>query len=410
MQNLTPRQDNSVECIRCLYTNRHPFGLGFDGSGLCTGCITHAEKFNLDWAARFERLAKLASSAKKDNPSPYDCVVPIRGTPEYFYVMHVVKNVLGLRPLAVSFNSHFNSRVGVINTDRIREKFDVDIHAYAPNELVYRKVVRESLYRFHNLRLPYIAGETSFPIRVASQLHIPLVIWPYHQPTEQVGMHSYEEEPEFSFRGREEFDLAGLSLSDLVSAPTTLTADDVADFEYPTPSQLAKTGIRQVYLANFIPWDSRSFSEEMIQDFGALGSTNWRTFDTYDRIDDRTYMSVHDLLKQAIHGYSRVTDSLVREIRFGRIDKATAVEIARHYESEWPQKGLEDFCRWLEVDFGAFVWFLEKLGVRQQEKGRKALQSRARRFVKSFLAAGPSNATDSNYILFGKGVELRDEF
>jgi hypothetical protein len=100
------------ECVQCLYRSKHPFGLQFDSDGLCTGCITHREKTELDWNARFLELQRLADHQKHRNRNRhYDCVVPIRGTPEYFYVMDVVKNRLGLNPLAVSYNSQFNSNM-----------------------------------------------------------------------------------------------------------------------------------------------------------------------------------------------------------------------------------------------------------------------------------------------------------
>lgn len=52
----------SQECVSCLYTSDHPFGLTFNDDGLCSGCVTHQEKFDLDWDHRFELLRK------KSNP------------------------------------------------------------------------------------------------------------------------------------------------------------------------------------------------------------------------------------------------------------------------------------------------------------------------------------------------------
>ena len=88
-------------------------------------------------------------------------------------------------------------------------------------------------------------------------------------------------------------------------------------------------------MSNYIPWDSRIFSEEMINSRGALAAKNCRTFDSYDRIDDMTYMNVHDCLKFWRLGYSRVTDNLTREIRFKRINKSDAKVIEKYYQSEF---------------------------------------------------------------------------
>ncbi len=96
---------------------------------------------------------------------------------------------------------------------------------------------------------------------------------------------------------------------------------EVEDIHYPTNSDLKKNNIVGIYLSNYLPWDSRRYSEEMIAKFGASAAKNKRTFDTYDRIDDKTYMTIHDILKQAKLGYSRVTDNLCREIRFKEYQK-----------------------------------------------------------------------------------------
>ena len=399
----------SRACVQCLYRSTHPFGLQFDSEGLCTGCITHREKFDLDWDARFSELRRLVERLKRKNRNRhYDCVVPIRGTPEYFYVMDVVKNRLGLNPLAVSYNSQFNSEVGIQNIDRIRDTFDVDVLIYSPNATIYKKLVRESLVRFSNMRWPYLAGESVFPVQVAVERDIPLVVWPYHQATEQVGMHSYTEAPEMSRRNRAQFDLLGIEPGELRSSETLVGESDVWDLLYPSDQALARTGLRGIYLSNFMPWDTRRYSEEMIQRFGALGAANPRTFDTYDRIDDMTYMAVHDVLKFYLHGYSRVTDNLCREIRFGRITRKDALAVERHYQAEYPEKEIKVFLDWLGMEKTAFEWYAEKLPYFGKAPEHLRMDDSQESFASSFVANGSPVMNRKEFIVYGKGLQLCD--
>jgi N-acetyl sugar amidotransferase len=395
------------ECVQCLYRSTHPFGLQFNSEGLCTGCITHREKFLLDWDARFLELQRLIERVKlKNRNRHYDCVVPIRGTPEYFYVMDVVKNRLGMNPLAVSYNSQFNSEVGIQNLDRIRDTFDVDVLIYSSNAEIYKKLIRESLVRFSNMRWPYLAGESVFPVQVAVERDIPLVVWPYHQATEQVGMHSYAETPEMSRRNRAEFDLLGVEPEELTSSETLLVKSDVWDLQYPLDRALTKTGVRGIYLSNFLPWDTRRYSEEMIKDFGALGAKNPRTFDTYDRIDDMTYMSIHDVLKFSLHGFSRVTDNLCREIRFGRIDRQEAVALERYFQAEYPKDEINLFLQWLGMGYDAFEWYVERMpffGKWPPESDRTPGQDR---FCADFMQNAPAVMSAKKFIVYGKGLAL----
>lgn len=399
-----------VECAQCLYKSSHPFGLRFDEKGVCTGCITHREKTTLDWNARFQELEKLVTKLKKKNKNKYyDCVVPIRGTPEHFYVLDVVKNRLKMNPLVVSYNSQFNSEVGIVNLDRIRETFDVDILIYSTNEVIYKKIIRESLVKFSNMRWPYLAGETTFPVQAAVERNIPLVVWPYHQATEQVGMHSYTESPEMSRRYRAQFDLLGVEPEDFTSSETLIKKKDIFDLQYPSDQDLMRTDLRGIYLANYLPWDSRRYSEEMIEKYHALGAQNFRTFDTYDRIDDKTYMTIHDVLKYYQHGYSRVTDNLCREIRFGRISKKNSKPIERYYQQQFPEIEIRRFLDWLGITPEAFKWYVKYLPLRKAQKFIEPRVNRTMRmFVSSFIQSGFPVQKGENYIIYGKGLNLKN--
>lgn len=395
------------ECTRCLYRATHPFGLTFDHDGVCSGCLTHREKFDLDWDHRFTLLRNRVEPFRRSNRARgYDCVVPVRGTPEYFYVLDVIRNRLGLNPLVVCYNSQFNSVHGIRNLDLIRESFDVDLIHYTSNPVIYKKLIRESLVRMDSIRWPFIAGETQFPVQIAVEQRIPLVIWPLHQPTEQAGMHSYTETPEMTRRSRHEFDLMGVEPKDLTNVVTLANSLDVADLHYPEDRRLSAVGVVGIYLANYIPWDSRYFSEEMIARYGARAATNRRTFDTYDRVDDMTYMTIHDVLKYAKLGYSRVTDNLCREIRFNRISREDATVVERYYQAQHPEREIGIFLDWLGFEPMALRWYLDRLPHRMPTADPAVrLTASQKAFIAGFTTHGDV-FEQGEYIIYGKGLDL----
>lgn len=402
-----------ADCSACLYTERHPFGLVIDADGTCSGCRIHREKSELDWSERLELLASRIRAMPRRSRW-YDCIVPIRGTPEHFIVLDVVINRLGLRPLAVAYNTQFNSAVGIHNIDLMRDVFDIDIQIYASDPRTYRKLIRESLVRTSSVRWPLLAGFTQLPVRTAVDKGVPLVVWPHHQPTEQVGMHSYLEQNTMSRRSRHEFDLMGIEPDEMVTTDSLLRPRDVEDLRYPSDAELARTGVVGVYLANHLPWDSRRYSEEAIRRFGAASATNPRTFDPYDRIDDMTYMTVHDLLKQAKLGYSRVTDDLVRELRFGRIERRVAEELVRHFQRVYPADELRVFLDWIGMSEDALRLILRQLPfgdtvVTDDTGPGPALSSDAKAFIDGFTVTNGQVHDRDRFTLFGKGLELGDE-
>lgn len=401
------------QCRACLYDSRHPFGLTFDNTGLCSGCATHAEKTSLDWAARLGMLEKLVRPyrGRKGN---YDCVIPVRGTAEYFKVLDVVKNQLGLNPLLVSFNSHFNSQAGIQNLDLIRDTFDCDILLKTQSPTVYKKIMRETLSRRGSVHWPFLAGHTVWPVRVAVQHNIPLIIWPFHQPTEQSGMFSYLDENEMTRRSRHEHDLMHFEAEDLVSGESLLRDEEVLTSAYPSDRELAGASVRGIYLANYLPWDTRQYSEDMVSKFGAQAAECPGTFDTYDHVDNLVYMSVHDAIKRRKLGYGRVRDHLCREIRFGRISRSDAIAVEASYAQAFANTGghsklKQQFFDWLGMNVQAFEWLMDyHFGRAEQapQLSTRTASATTTAFEASYQRTGPAIADQDRYIIIGKGLSV----
>ncbi len=113
-------------CKRCLYPENHPLNLTFDSRGVCSGCVVHEEKYQIDWTEKRLELARLLGQYTKREGSRYDCIIPVSGTGDDFFVVDVIKNEFGLNPLLVTYNTHFNTKVGVRNLARLITELDCD--------------------------------------------------------------------------------------------------------------------------------------------------------------------------------------------------------------------------------------------------------------------------------------------
>lgn len=401
------------ECKRCLYRESHPFGLILNNKNICSGCKTHEEKETLDWEVRldlFQSKIKEILDNYKRRSREYDCILPVRGTPEHFYLVDLVKNRLGFKPLTVSYNSQFNSHVGIENIARLRESFDIDLIQYTSNPLIYKKLIRHSIENLMSMRWPYIAGEKSFPVQIAIEKDIPLIIWTFHQPTEQVGTHSYYDDNEMTRHSRHEYDLMGYEESEATNIGSLINKHEIEDIAYPSDKKIMKHRVRGLYASNYVPWDSRKYAEAMVEKYSARAAENYRTFDTYDRIDDMTYMSIHDTIKFCKLGYSRVTDNLTREIRYGRISKSDGKLLERYYQSQWPQESIEKFLRWLGMDYKSFMWMLKRLPYYKDlaSGSSERLPLHLEDYVNSYIKNTSHTDSADKFITFGKGLELDD--
>jgi len=346
-------------CKRCLYSTTHPLGLTIDDDGICSGCRVHEEKDTLEWPGRWDKLENLVKPYRSKNGTNYDCIVPVTGAQDSYYIVYLVKEKLGLNPLLVTYNKYFNTPLGIRNLANLRIKFNCDILYQNVNPISVKNITRSTLRKFGSIYWPILAGQTVFPVQTAVRYKIPLIIWGAHQGLEQVGMFSHEHEVEMTRRYRKDHDLMGCEADDLLSIFDSLKEEDIWQYRYPDNRDLNDIGVRGIYLGNYVRWDPKAQHELMINNYDYKSSRFNRTFDCYDFVDCFNYMDLHDLIKLYKHGFSKVTDHASREIRFGRMSRQQGLSLVLKHESE-PLRYLELFQQWLGIKPRALNFMMDQ--------------------------------------------------
>ena len=218
------------ECRLCLYKGSHPFGIEFKDN-VCTGCITHEEKNSLDWEARSAELLAICDRYKKSS-NTYDCIIPVIGDAEDFFVVSRILE-LGLRPLIVCVNDFFKNDIGWHNLHQLITYFDVDSLVYNPNLYTYKELIKTSFRKYNHVLLPFHLLHTAFPVHVALQRKIQLIIWGQKQSIEQVGKFSHIDNVEMSAWSRLEHDVWGTDVDTLIGNGAQLSSSDLGYYRYP---------------------------------------------------------------------------------------------------------------------------------------------------------------------------------
>lgn len=346
------------QCKKCLYTEKHPLNITFDAEGVCSGCRIHDEKLTLDWNEREEKLCSILESYRNTDGMSYDCIVPVSGGRDSYYIVHLLKNVYGMNPLLVSYNKHYNTHVGIRNYQYLKTIFDCDALQMVVQPQKVKKITLSTLKHFGSIYWHVLAGQTVFPVQTAVRFKIPLIIWGVHQGIDQVGMFSHTDEVEMTRRYRKEHDLMGYEAEDLLALDPTLTQNDLIQYFYPHDKEIEKVGVRGIYLGNYLPWDTKKQHEEMIEKYSYETLSQQRTFDSYNDVDCVHYSGLHDLIKYQKFGYGKATDHACREIRWGRLTRNEGIALAKAYETIVPSD-IMYLCEWLTISEDKLWGYLE---------------------------------------------------
>ena len=344
-------------CKRCLYPANHPLNITFDEAGVCSGCRVHEEKDFLDWPYREKKLRNILDMYRNQSNLNYDCIIPVSGARDSYFIVHTIKNVYGMTPLLVNYNNHYNTKMGIQNLSYLRTLLGCDIITLTLDPKVVKKITRHTLERIASMYWHCIAGQSVFPVQAAVKFKIPLIIWGVHQGCDQVGMFSHLDEVEMTRKYRKEHDLMGFEPEDLIDEIKRITKKNIRPYMYPHDKEIQRVGCRGIYLSNYIRWDSKRQHEMMIGLYDYDTSEQWRTFDAYNDVDSFHYSGTHDYIKFLKYGFGKVTDHACREIRLKRLTREEGIELVKKYQNKKPED-LKYFLNWIGVTEEEFFGYI----------------------------------------------------
>jgi len=345
-------------CKRCVYPENHPLGILFDDQGVCSGCQVHEEKDDIDWLEKEKEFAQILKPYKGRLGSYYDCIIPVTGNGDSYFVVDMIKNKFGMNPLLVTYNPQFNTKVGIRNLSRLITKLDCDHLLNTVGPETAKRICRITLKKIGDMYWHVLAGSQTFPVQVAVKFNIPLIIWGVNGWLDQVGMFSHYDQVEMTKKVRKEHSLRNIDAEMLIGENSDLSAKDLQAFIYPSNKEIEKLKLRGLYLGNYIRWDAQKQIEDMILKYGYETAPQERTFNTYETIYCATNAGVHDYMKYLKYGYGKATDHVCRDIRLNRISRETGIDLIKKYDHKIPQS-LLTFLEWIEITEDEFYSCLD---------------------------------------------------
>lgn len=329
----------------------------FDEEGVCNICRNWDKKAHkIDWAKRERMLLKLFEEAKA-RKAPYDCIVPYSGGKDSTYTLWKIVRQYGLKALVVSFDHCFYRPKTLENRTRTFRELGVDVITFTPNWHLVKKMMLESLIRKGDFCWHCHAGVYAYPMHVAVNFKVPLVIW---------GEGSGEYDAYFNYEDLEETDewkfsrriVLGIRAEDMAGF-IGVDKRDLYPFLYPPLEDIKRLGIRSVPLGKFMPWDVQKQVKIIRKELGWQLDEIESGFPgpTYEKIECM-FTGMRDYVKYLKRGLARITHLTTLDIRHGRISRDEAMKLIKKYEGKKPK---------------SLKLFLEYLGITEEEFNKIAL-------------------------------------
>ena len=317
-------------CTNCTNISSSAVPLEFNNDGVCSGCTTNDEKNIINWDRRKLMFENLIEDYKKSN-NYYDCIIPVSGGKDSYWQIHIIKEY-GLNPLLVTYHGNNYTKTGMENLINMREAFNVDHIFFTPSINLLKKMNRTAQLLMGDMNWHAHAGIFTYPIRVAVEKRVPLMIWGEHGFMDLGGMHSYKDMVEFTYRYRHEHCLRGYEWYDIIEASKKYNDEifehELIQWKYPSDKEIEEVGVRGIYISNFFSWNANLHGPLMIEKYGFKESEIpfERTYRTMSNLDDMHENGIHDYMKWVKFGYGRATDHTCKDIRGNKISRQNGVK------------------------------------------------------------------------------------
>lgn len=349
-QNLNKAGLNKMQyCTNCVYPGSSAVPLAFDSNGVCSGCRTSTQRIEIDWNRKKQLFERLIEEYRCPDGSKYDCLIPVSGGKDSYFQIHIIKSY-GLNPLLVTYHGNNYTQTGMKNLFNMREAFGCDHIFFTPSIRVLKSMNRLGMLIMGDMNWHAHAGIFTYPIRVAVEQNIPLMIWGEHGFMDLGGMHSYNDLVEFTYRYRHEHALRGYEWNDFLEVSSgygeNIKERDLITWKYPCDEEIERVGVRGIYISNFFRWDANEHGPLMKEKYGFLEAEEpfERTYRTMSNLDDMHENGIHDYMKFVKFGYGRASDHVCKDIRAGLISREEGIKIVQQRD---PIKS-KDLFRWLK--------------------------------------------------------------
>jgi len=329
-------------CKKCLMPDTRP-GSIFDERGICQACKNYEKRKLINWEVRRKELEKLCSKYKRKDGF-YDCLIPVSGGKDSYFLVYTMKIKMGMNPLLVTVGDPFTkTNAGLSNFKNLGDAFGCDHILFNISTDLFRKVTRVA---FEELGEPLKFVETAIytiPLKIALKFGIKLVVFGENP--------SYE----YGTTGKDNYSSMEYILNNFKNInidywlQRNISIKEMNSIISPKEEELNYAEIEPIFMSYFDPWSSVKHLG-IAKKYGFKDLYHeWRRegcVEDFEQIDSIAYM-VHIWLKYPKFGFQRTSDIVSRRLREGLISLEEAKKLIIENDHKLDQRAMEDFINFL---------------------------------------------------------------
>jgi len=325
------------KCVKCGFPNTRPNTI-FE-NGVCGACINYGKRSKIDWGERDNKLKVISDAYRRKNG--YDCIIPVSGGKDSYFLAHTVTKELGMHPLLVTVNDSFtHTKAGQANLYNLIKTFNLNHYEYTIGHDTFKRATRIAFEETgESLKFVEYAIYT-IPMIIAKRFKIPLIFFGENSAYEYGSTFNddYRANPQITamvkkIKDEKEWWInKGMKADEVDSIIPDLPLDDYVDV---------------VYMSYFRPWSSTK-NLEIAKGYGFKTlEGEWErkgTIENFEQMDSVAYLQ-HLWMKYPKFGFQRSTDIATRRVREGLLTKEQAEKLIAENDPILDPWALQDFCQ-----------------------------------------------------------------
>ena len=344
-------------CSKCV-TPETAESIAFEDNGACTVCSQiNYKRDKINWKNREQDFDKILEKYK--DKGKYDCIIPFSGGKDSTFTAWYLITQKKLKPLIVRFDHGFFRNNLKNNVEKTLSKLGADFLNFKANSKIVKKIMLESLVRRGDFCWHCHVGVTAYPIKIAIEKKIPLII--YGEPSAEYGsFYNYNEIETMNVEKFNKMTNLGINAEDMLGMIGSRNQDqnidprDLDPFIFPSQQELNKNNIVGIYLGNFKPWDVKKQVEIIKKELDWTGDQVEGIPPEYDYEKIECYMQgVRDYIKYIKRGFGRTSHLVSIDIRNGRLSRKEGLQLVEKYDGKRP-KALDFFLKMVDISEDKF--------------------------------------------------------